>query len=694
MNKRPRTGFSLNQSLVWNKALLFWVAILAISPQLLSAGSVASMLQGTVESAGHGLAGYRVTLNASLSGRHRRWIQLGSGFTDRSGQFKITYSLSEAIAKERRPVLFVEADKGVVVLASAIGVTGELPGHVVVNERTTVAVGNAFAQFVRGKQIEGNTYGMVNAASMAANFADPVTGGVGVVLFSSPNGEETSTLATFNSLSNVVAACVAEKPNCRRLFAATHAIDESEQENTLQAIANLVKSPSYPDFPFNAKDPVFGLSQRNPFYQPALERRPTSWLLFLKITGGSYSEQGADNLLNGPGNFAIDREGYVWVNTNYVPQPLHHFACAGLRLVEFDPSGQPVAGTPFTGGGLLGAGYGITLDPQGNVWVGNFGFQDPPCQFLPQAATNNSVSQFQADGSPISPSQGYTQGNISWPQGTVSDRSGNIWIGNCGNDSVTKFPGGDPNRAINIALSDPPPPAGEPQMKPFGLATDRDENVWVTNPGNSTVSIISPRGKLLKTLASSYKGRTMLTHPVGNASDTHGNIWVANSDMVSTPCPSIIGQGPGTNPSITLYDMETRKPYPGSPFTGGGLTLPWGIAVDGNDTVWVFNFGAKPPLTPTLVATGISHFCGADPSKCPAGTRTGDPISPRTGYRSDAFERITGGQIDPSGNIWMTSNWKIRVNPFMNPGGNSIVVAVGAAAPINTPLIGPPVPFY
>jgi hypothetical protein len=110
--------------------------------------------------------------------------------------------------------------------------------------------------------------------------------------------------------------------------------------------------------------------------------------------------------------------------------------------------------------------------------------------------------------------------------------------------------------------------------------------------------------------------------------------------------------------------------------------LPWGIAVDGDDTVWVFNFGTRPPLQGSAVPTGISRFCGTDTRKCPGGMRTGDPISPSTGYRSDAFARTTGGQIDPSGNIWMTSNWKIHVNPFMNPGGNSVVIAVGAAGPL------------
>jgi hypothetical protein len=47
----------------------------------------------------------------------------------------------------------------------------------------------------------------------------------------------------------------------------------------------------------------------------------------------------------------------------------------------------------------------------------------------------------------------------------------------------------------------------------------------------------------------------------------------------------------------------------------------------------------------------------------------------------------------PLGNIWITNNWKIKVDPNVNPGGNAIVIAVGAAAPLKTPLIGPPSSF-
>jgi len=53
------------------------------------------------------------------------------------------------------------------------------------------------------------------------------------------------------------------------------------------------------------------------------------------------------------------------------------------------------------------------------------------------------------------------------------------------------------------------------------------------------------------------------------------------------------------------------------------VTIPWGVAIDGNDTVWVANFGfpfnlAQPEGTAEwVVPNRVSHFCGVDTSKCP-----------------------------------------------------------------------------
>lgn len=58
---------------------------------------------------------------------------------------------------------------------------------------------------------------------------------------------------------------------------------------------------------------------------------------------------------------------------------------------------------------------------------------------------------------------------------------------------------------------------------------------------------------------------------------------------------------------------------------------------------------------------------------------------------SDALVRNTGVQIDPSGNVWLTNNWIQDAFFFQtNPGGHELVVFIGLAAPVNTPLIGPP----
>jgi hypothetical protein len=688
-----------------------------------TSGAQAVTLQGNVESDGTGLVGYQVSLYASYVDHGPSWKFLGSDTSKSAGTFAITYSLPPGLLDEQQPLLFVQAVQGSVMLASAIGMGSSALSDVVVNERTTVATGNAFAQFVDGARIVGNTYGMINAVQMAANLANPQTGAVGRVLALTPNGPWTSTHKTFNSLSNVVASCVASAQNCTKLFEAATPPGGSRPTNVLQAIANIVKNPSYPGYPSNSEDPVFLLSEVDPIYQPALTQRPTNWLLFLKFTGGVYRDYADTNLMNGPGNIAFDERGFAWINDNYVPQAEFIVACAGLRLMKFYPWGERFPDSPYFGGGLSGAGFGITLDPRGNIWVGNFGFEAPSGCLIPPdpakkiPATHDSVSLFRPDGSPISGPQGFTEGHIWWPQGTVSDRKGNVWVASCGNDTVTFFPRGEQGGGRNIIL-----PGGQgamghfrvvlpdrPLLKPFAIAIDPKGRAWVTaNRAGHIPGTSGPAGRVYRILpdgtvetlpdTNGKSPESILRWPMGISGDSKGNMWVSNSDAVNVPCVTPLDPQDGDNPSIVLYPADGGSP---KRYIGGGLTIPWGNTVDGNDTLWVFNFGQKPTKdvdeNTTWPDTGVSHFCGADVSKCPAGLSTGDPISLEQGYTSDALDRVTGGGVDPSGNLWLLNNWK-KTGPFppvydTNPGGNSFVIVPGAAAPIKTPLIGAPVAF-
>ena len=66
-------------------------------------------------------------------------------------------------------------------------------------------------------------------------------------------------------------------------------------------------------------------------------------------------------------------------------------------------------------------------------------------------------------------------------------------------------------------------------------------------------------------------------------------------------------------------------------------------------------------------------------------------ISPETGYSFTGLVRNTGVSIDPSGNVWLTNNW-LEDPVQTNPGGREVVVFLGLAKPVMTPLLGYPRP--
>jgi hypothetical protein len=139
-------------------------------------------------------------------------------------------------------------------------------------------------------------------------------------------------------------------------------------------------------------------------------------------------------------------------------------------------------------------------------------------------------------------------------------------------------------------------------------------------------------------------------------------------------------------------------------FTGGGIEGPWDTAIDGEENVWVANFG---PLELGNTFTGrLSKLCGHG-EHCPIGTRLGEPLTPSTGFtlpsagsevllhdgtplyghnRIPSFipmMRQTGLVIDQAGNIWTINNWKPNFDndAVLNPGGDGIIIFVGLAPP-------------
>ena len=640
-------------------ALLATVVVPLSRPATATAGQGGRLL-GRVLSGKVPLARAHVELFRAGRGGHGRPVALGAARAGADGSFALT---DPARGRAGR-VLYLIAERGGVVRLAAVLGTGPVRSPVIVDERTTVAAGFALAQFVSAGGISGRAPGPQNAAAMAANLVDVRTGRIGRVLRSRPNGNETSTLRTLNSLANMIVPCARSRTPCTELFRLATPPRGAPPAGVLEAVAGIARSPGH-----NVRR-LMKLAARGPTpYAPALRasQTPDAWTLALRFVGDG-------STMSGPGNMAIDAKGNVWVTTNYAYDRDPFVAvCGSQLLVRFTPDGRYATGSPFTGGGLSGAGFGITLDPRGDVWVGNFGFAAPDC---PTQPPHNSVSQFAPSGRPLSPSApansptgGYSDGSIDWPQGTVSDRRGDIWIANCGNDSVTRYRAGDPKNFQNLA--------GLGIEKPFDIAINTGNQVFVTGNKNDTVGMLNPDGT--PTARSPITGGG-LNAPLGIAADSRGNMWVANSAVIDIPCPGAVStESHGGSVTLIGADGQVRSP---TGLRGGGLTIPWGIAVDGDDNVWVANFAGKR----------LSQLCGTKPENCPPGTATGQAISPRTGYGFDGLVRNTGIQIDPSGNVWVANNWK-DVPVQTNPGGYEMVVFLGLAGPLRTPLIGPPKPL-
>src|SRR5262245_65578876 len=116
---------------------------------------------------------------------------------------------------------------------------------------------------------------------------------------------------------------------------------------------------------------------------------PDAWTVTVKV-----NDSGNDNrLIGGPGNLSFDRRGYAWVTNNTFQGTPNS---SNFNLV-FKPNGQPADGrngtprSPLTGGGVLGGGSGVTIDPHGSVWFGNFGWGACP-DWHPSADRNGGAA--------------------------------------------------------------------------------------------------------------------------------------------------------------------------------------------------------------------------------------------------------------------------------------------------------------
>jgi streptogramin lyase len=244
-----------------------------------------------------------------------------------------------------------------------------------------------------------------------------------------------------------------------------------------------------------------------------------------------------------------------------------------------------------------------------------------------------NVTELSPSGQAIA--SGLTGGGIDFPIAVAADMRGSIWFADYGDSKVTLLD------SSGLPVSSSSGWGGASLAFPVALAIDANQNAWVANQaGEVPITKISADGSQVTNYDCDCNGAS------GIATDRNGNVWVAN----------FYGNSISEVNTCGTLELDAAK--------GGGVDRPQGIAIDGAGTAWVANYRGN----------SLSEIEGA------SGSASGTYLSPSSGFGADAsLLEPYSLAIDASGSIWVS-----------NSGKNTLTQFIGIAAPVKTPLAGPP----
>ena len=276
----------------------------------------------------------------------------------------------------------------------------------------------------------------------------------------------------------------------------------------------------------------------------------------------------------------------------------------------------------------------LAFDSSGNLYVAN--------------SNNGTVSKF----APGSTTPTATLNGLSNPKALAFDSSGNLYVANSNNDTVSEFaPGSTTPTATLTGLSDPQ-----------ALAFDGSGNLYVVNYDGGTVSEFAPGNTTPTTTL------TGLIDPQALAFDGSGNLYVANYDggTVSEFAPG------STTPTATL----------------AGLSGPWALAFDSSGNLYVANEGngtvsefAPGSTMPTTTLTGLSGPIGlafdgsgnlyvANPGSNTVSEFAPGSTTPTTTL--SGLDNPSALAFDPRDNLYVANEGNGTVSEFANTAAQTI----------------------
>lgn len=258
------------------------------------------------------------------------------------------------------------------------------------------------------------------------------------------------------------------------------------------------------------------------------------------------------------------------------------------------------------------------IDASGNVWIPNVG--------------NTTLTELSPQGVVYSGTTGFTGSGLIQGDAAAVDASGNIWVSNYKNSGVvSEFNSNGTQASVNGFTT--------PDNFNFDLVV-ANVNIWFS--GQTGTSAVSGTGAVAYT-------DTQSTKNVGVTTDTIDNIWTTdfNSNLVNVIYTNANGR-------------FTRQ------FSLTGLNAPAGISSDSANNLWIANSGLN---TISKAATGTNFF----------GAPT---VSSTTQYAGAGIFQPYPTAVDGVGNVWIgNSNGTLA---GLSNAGTALTPSTGLFTPSNS----------
>ena len=172
-----------------------------------------------------------------------------------------------------------------------------------------------------------------------------------------------------------------------------------------------------------------------------------------ELSGSPYSS----SQLFEPVAAAIDKSHNVWVS-NQGGTTVTRVTQDGSQLTSYDCCNGP---------------GGLAIDQSGNVWVPNF--------------DDDSISEISSVGTVLSRG-GFTSSSLADPDDIAIDGAGTVWISNYRGPSLTELAGS--TASVPGTVLSPAGGLGSDAglLEAYSLAIDASGNLWVSNKGNNTLT--------------------------------------------------------------------------------------------------------------------------------------------------------------------------------------------------------------